>query len=204
MLEKVIKTPKEHIEIHHQESDGWITLAKKQGSFTQYHYRPHEITEELLSEWLGEDVYFSQNTFYKPKRDIFNVRQLRALYVDVDCYLMNYDPKWVVGRIEQILVEDGEIPDPNLIIFSGRGIVVVWFIKPVPYKALPLWQTAQEYFLDKLKDVGGDTKATDASRIFRLAGTTNSNSGEKVTVQYRHDYRYDLKTDIRDKYLPNL
>ncbi|OWZ82632.1 winged helix-turn-helix domain-containing protein, partial [Natranaerobius trueperi] len=42
------------------------------------------------------------------------------------------------------------------------------------------------------------------SRIFRLAGTTNSNSGEKVTVQYRHDYRYDLKTDIRDKYLPNL
>ena len=200
---KIIK-PGEHFEVHHRDSDGWITLARKDNKWRQYHYKPHEITEEVLSQWSGDDFYFSQNTFYKPKRDIYNVRQLKALYVDVDCYLLNFDPGWVAGRIENILVADGEIPAPNLLIFSGRGVIAVWLLEPVPYQALPLWQTAQEYFLDKLKDVGGDPKATDAARVLRVAGSTNSSNGETVTVHHCHDYRYRLKEDIRDVYLPDL
>ena len=58
---------KRHVWFQHRDASGWITLAKKEpgGRWRQYHYQPKELALEL-SKWLGEDVYFSRNTFYKP------------------------------------------------------------------------------------------------------------------------------------------
>lgn len=192
----------QHTQLHHKEADGYITLAAKtDAGFKQYHYKVDELETEL-SKWLGKDVYFSQNTFYKPQRLIENIRQLRSLYADVDCYLLNYDPEWVVGKIDIELVGE-KIPSPNLIIHSGRGIVLVWLIDPVPHKALPLWQTLQNHFLEQLKEVGGDPQASDAARVFRVAGSVNSKNGEVVKVEYRHNYRYVLR-DLQYEYLPKI
>ncbi|GGD29094.1 replication protein [Pontibacillus salipaludis] len=203
MESKSIEEASYHAWFHHGNTDGYITMAKKEsdGAFRQYHYKPNEMAAELTN-WLGEDVYFSQNTFYKPFRRIENIRKLQALYVDVDAYLFNYAPEWVLGKLE-LEVFDQQIPEPNLIIFSGRGIVCVWLIEPVPHKALPLWQAIQNYFCEQLQGVGGDTKALDAARVFRIAGSVNSKSGEYVRAQYRHDYRYPLR-DIQYDYLPEL
>ncbi|GGB69759.1 hypothetical protein GCM10007199_40000 [Fictibacillus barbaricus] len=49
-------------------ADGWTTLAKKtKNCFKQNHYSHEDLALEL-TEMLGEDVYFSQNTFYKPQQ----------------------------------------------------------------------------------------------------------------------------------------
>lgn len=194
-----------HAWFHHYDSDGFITIAKKDptsGVFRQYHYKSPEQLAENLSEWIGDDVYFSQNTFYKPVRRIENIRQLRSLYVDLDFYLFNYDPSWVVGKLETEYFGKS-IPDPNIIIFSGQGIVLIWLIEPVPYKALPLWQAIQRYMLNQLSDLGGDPKAVDAARIFRIAGSRNTKNGAYVRTEYRHEYRYDIH-QIQYDYLPEL
>lgn len=192
----------EHMQFHHEKADGWITLARKvNGKYQQYHYHIEDM-QQKLSEWLGEDVYFSQNTFYKPVRRIENIRQLRALYVDVDHYLFNLDPSWVIGKMELELFGD-KVPDPNIIISSGRGFVVIFLIEPVPYNALPLWQAIEKHISNQFQQLGGDTKATDAARVFRLAGSVNSKSGEEVTVQYRHSHRYELR-QLQHDYLPDL
>lgn len=198
-----IQQAKYHAWFHHHDADGWITIAKKtkNGKFKQYHYQPHEVASKL-SDWLGEDVYFSQNTFYKPQRQIENIRQLRSLYVDLDFYLFNYDPSWVLAKLENEFFRQ-TIPEPNLIIFSGQGMVLIWLLDPVPYKALPLWQAVQDYLLAELSSLGGDSKATDAARIFRIAGSINSKNGAEVKAQFRHDYRYILR-DIQHDYLPDL
>jgi hypothetical protein len=171
-VENLVQAVK-HFHFHHAKADGYITLARKEnGKYKQYHYNPQEAARKL-SEWLGEDVYFSQNTFYKPERLISNIRQLRALYVDVDCYLLNYNPEYVLLLLEDDVFKR-KIPDPSIIIFSGRGIVLIWRIEPVPYKALPLWQAVQNYLCEQVKSFGGDIKALDAARIFRIAGSINS------------------------------
>ena len=194
-----------HILFHHnpQDSDGFITLCKKtkRGSFRQYHYRPHDLAAHL-SEWMGEDIYFSQNTFYKPQRSIENIRQLKSLYVDLDFYIFNYDTSWIIGKLQAEYFSES-VPEPNLIIFSGQGIVLIWLIDPVPYKALPLWQAVQNHFLKQLAPLGGDPRAVDAARVFRLAGTVNSKNDTDVRVEYRHEYRYSLR-DIQFDYLPEL
>lgn len=177
-------------------------MAKKvNGKFVQMHYRPEQLAEHL-SEYMGEDIYYSQNSFYKPQRRIENIRQLRSLYVDIDCHVLQFTPEWVLGKLELEYFRQS-IPEPNLVIFSGRGLVLVWTIEPVPYKALPLWNAVQNYLLEQLKEVGGDPKAIDAARVFRLAGTENSKNGNVVHVEYRHEYRYALR-DIQYDYLPEL
>ncbi len=191
----------EHILRHHSGADGWITLSRKDGDkYIQRHYRVDEL-EDALPEWMGSDTYFSQNTFYRPQRRVENVRQLRALYVDLDSYLLNLVPEWVIGAVEPQFGVD--LPEPNLIISSGRGLVFVWWIDPVPSQALPLWQAVQNYLIKQLQSAGSDARVSDAARILRMAGSTNSKSGQAVTVQYRHDYRYTLR-DIEREYLPEL
>ncbi|MDC3416666.1 replication protein [Aquibacillus salsiterrae] len=202
-IRNAAKQAQYHAWFHHNGADGFITIAKKteQGHFRQYHYKPEELAQQL-TRWLGEDVFFSQNTFFRPKRGIENIRQLRSLYVDLDFYLFNYDPSWVMGKLEHEFYGES-IPEPNLIIFSGQGIVLIWLLEPLPYKALPLWQAVQNYLLAKLQDLGGDPKAADAARVFRIAGSTNSKNGAEVYAEYRHDYRYELR-QIQSDYLPEL
>lgn len=191
---------------HHnpQNTSGWITLAKKDPDtkrFRQYHYQPEELAS-ALSEWMGEDVYYSQQTFYRPARRIDYVRQLRTLYADLDVYNLGLDPEWVLGKLEHEYFRQS-IPEPNMVIFSGRGLVLVWNIEPLPYKALPLWRSVENYFVDTLKELGADTKATDPARIFRLAGSINSKNKADVKAEYRHAYRFDIH-DLQYDYLPEL
>lgn len=197
-----IERARYHVWFHHHDSDGWITVAKKTDhGFKQYHFHPDELAKELTN-WLGEDVYFSQNTFYKPQRSIQNIRQLRSLYVDLDFYLLNYDQSWVIAKLEHEHFKK-DIPEPNILIFSGQGLVLIWLLEPVPYKALPLWQAVQNHFLSVLSDLGGDPRATDAARIFRIDGSINSKNGAEVRAEYRHDYKYELR-QIQQDYLPEL
>jgi hypothetical protein len=90
-----------------------------------------------------------------------------------------------------------------MVIFSGRGLVLVWNIDPIPYMAMPLWRAVENYFMEQLKDLGADPKATDPARIFRLAGTINSKNQAVVKAEYRHAYRYDIH-DLQYDYLPEL
>lgn len=205
-LAEKLDAAQHHILFHHdpQNTDGYVTIAKKDsrtGHFQQYYYRPNALAEHL-THVMGEDVFFSQNTFYRKARRIETIRQLRSLYVDLDFYIFNYDPNWILGKLEQEFYRQ-TIPEPNMIIFSGQGIVLIWMIEPVPYKALPLWQAVQNYLINELKPLGGDPKAADAARVFRLAGSISSKNGNQVNVQYRHDYRYTLR-DIQYDYLPEL
>lgn len=192
----------QHILEHHAGADGWITLSRKEADgYQQHHYRLRELAK-VIPEWLGDDVYFSQNTFYRPSRRIENIRQLRSLYVDVDCYLFNMVADWVIAQMELELFKD-KVPDPNLIIHSGRGLGLVWFLEPVPAQALPLWQAVENYLVKQCRAFGSDARATDAARILRLSGTVNSKNHETVHVQHRHNTRYALR-DIEQEYLPVL
>lgn len=205
-LAEKLDAARHHVLFQHnpQNAKGYVTIAKKDkttGKFTQHFYTPPKLANHL-TDLMGEDVFFSQNTFYRKARRIETVKQLRSLYVDLDFYIFNYTPDQILYWLEQDYFNQS-IPEPNMIIFSGQGVVLIWTIEPVPYMGLPLWQAIQNYFVKQLKPLGGDPKAADAARIFRLAGTISSKNGREVHVQYRHNYQYTLR-EIQEGYLPEL
>jgi len=195
----------EHLILHHGDTEGFITLAQKDenGRFRSWHYKHGEL-EEAISEWHGNDVYFSQNSFFTTRRKIEYLKQLKALYVDIDCYKVPTipSPEWVLGHLE-VEVFGKILPTPNYITFSGRGLVLVWLIEPVSAKELPLWKTLERHFYEQLKYLGSDPASTDPARIFRLAGSTSSKNGNTVRMDVRHHYRYNLD-DLAFDYLPEL
>lgn len=193
---------RKHLFFLHGGSDGWITLAKAEGdAWRQYHYQPEEMVR-VLSDWLGLDTYVLQNTLYKPERRIENIRQFRACYLDLDCYLLNMVPDYVISELEKNYF-GSKIPEPNLLVHSGRGINLIWLIEPVPYAALSLWMAIQNFLANQLKSVGVDSKALDPVRVLRVAGSQNSKNGAGVTVEYRHNHKYTLR-QIQEEYLPAL
>lgn len=197
-----IDKSKEHLEKLHGNSNGYMTVASKNPNYSQWHYKKDELldkTEEIVN---GINDYISQNTFYKPQRRIENIKELRAVYIDIDCYNSKYTKDAVQYFLEHDLY-GYKIPRPNYLIDSGRGIYYIVLIKPVPSMALPLWYAVQRYLFNTLKEFGADANALDPTRVLRIVGTMNSKSGTSVKVLDEYDYEYSLR-EIQEEYLPEI
>lgn len=198
----IISNPEPQIYTLHDNTDGFIALLKKIKAETmQRHYKLPQIAA-YLDEWTEKDCYVSMNTFFTPKRLVTNLREIRAAFVDIDCY----NTEFTAEQIEMRLRADyfgREIPVPNMIIHSGRGLNLVWFLEPMSGLAVDRWGRLQKAIVDKLAEWGADKKATDAARVFRLAGSTNSKNNARVYAEVLHDYRYEF-AEIVDDYFPEI
>ncbi|WP_206001562.1 DNA-binding response regulator [Paraclostridium dentum] len=193
---------KKYVKKIHGNSNGYMTVASKNPNYSQWHYKKEELldkTEEIVN---GINDYISQNTFYKPQRRIENIKELRAVYIDIDCYNSKYTKDAVQYFLEHDLY-GYKIPRPNYLIDSGRGLYYIVLIKPVPSMALPLWYAVQRYLFNTLKEFGADANALDPTRVLRIVGTMNSKSGTSVKVLDEYDYEYSLR-EIQEGYLPEI
>ena len=191
----------DYIDTIHGESKGWITKAEisKQREFSQWHYHVEDL---LKQDFDKEDVYISMSTFYKPMRRIETIKEIGNLFLDLDTYNTKFTKTQILMNLEENYF-NRLIPIPNLIIDSGRGLTLVWSIEKVPYMALPLWKSIQEYLYSQLKEFGADRKALDATRVLRVAGSINSKSGTRVTILEKYEYKYTLR-EIQREFLPDL
>ena len=197
-----IDESRKHLTNLHSDSDGYITIAKKDPDYSQWHYKKDELLESTEDIINDINAYVSQNTFYKPQRRIENIKELRAVYIDIDCYNSKYTKDAVQYFLENDLYGH-KIPRPNYLIDSGRGLYYVILIKPVPSMAMPLWYAVQRYLFNALKQFGADANALDPTRVLRIVGTMNSKSGTCVEVLDAYDYEYSLR-EIQEGYLPEI
>ena len=197
-----IDESRKHLTNLHKGSKGYITVASKAPDYIQWHYKREDLLEKTADIINDINAYVSQNTFYKPQRRIENIKELRAIYIDIDCY----NSKYTKDAVQYFLENDfygSKIPRPNYLIDSGRGLYYVILIKPVPSMALPLWYAVQRYLFNNLKKFGADANALDPTRVLRIVGTRNSKSGTCVEVLDAYDYEYSLK-EIQEEYLPEI
>lgn len=198
-----------NISILHEGDDGYIAIAaKKDKEYVQYHYKVNDLTYNIgKAISLDANIYMTPNSFFMPKRKIENIRKLNALYIDIDYYnienLKTYDHERILAILENDYFGQ-DVPEPSFAIFTGRGLAIYWLIEPVPIKVLPLWNSIQKFFVDKLKDMGADSKSIDGARIMRLAGSINDKTGQRSKLyMYDENLVYTLR-DIQNDYLPQL
>jgi hypothetical protein len=194
------KNKVEYIDKVHGNSKGWITRSCiDENGYSQWHYKYKELKETDLTE---ENIYITLNTFFKPYRRLECIKELNALFIDLDYYKTKFTKEQIIMNLEENYFNK-TIPATNYILDSGRGLALIWLINKVPSKALPLWKAIEEYLYNKLKEFGADRQALDATRILRVPGSINSKSKTVVSIIDEYDYIYDLR-EIQKEFLPEL
>lgn len=148
-----------------------------------------EVCEGLPPD--SRDVFFTPNAFGKHRR-LDCVAQLNALFVDLDPVqpTLFQGRDFLLNSVRNLV--PAVIPEPNILVSSGRGHWLLWLLEPTPPQALPLWIEIENYFVRSLAHLGADPKARDVTRVMRLPGTINSKSGQRVTFEQLHGDRYRL------------
>ena len=187
-----------YINTLHKNSEGFITVAKMKKHWQQYYF---EGINDLSINLNDKDVYISQNTFNNRSRQLIHLKELKALYIDIDCYKVNLSKEATKYFLENDLY--GQIPVPNMLIDSGRGLYYIIFLENTKVEDLPKWQLVERYLYEKLKNLGADNKALDATRVLRVVGSTNSKNNELVKVIDTYDYQYTLD-EIIENYIPEV
>src|SRR5512135_1487893 len=143
----------------------------------------------------NRDTWISQAEFIRPNRRVVYLLRLNLCFVDLDCYKTPWKscPPDTLANLLRGFCQDEDIPDPSLILFSGRGLQVKWlFERPLPRAALPRWNSVQRQLVERLERFGADPGAKDASRLLRLVDTVNTRSGERVRVLWVNESQGEI------------
>jgi hypothetical protein len=156
----------------------------------QHSYRLSDMPQVIEALDPNRDTWISQAEFFRPNRRVVYLLRLNLCFVDLDTYKTPwkvYKPD-VMASVIRGFCQDEDIPEPSLILYSGRGLQVKWlFEKPLPRAALPRWNAIQKQLVASLERFGADPGARDASRLLRLVDTINTRSGERVRVLWVND-----------------
>jgi len=187
---------------HPGDRHGFFSLLFGSHKKTQRSYPLNEMAQVLKLVDYTRDTWISQAEFTVPNRRVVNLARVGLLFVDLD----TYKSEIMKGRTvdEQIATvhfwcADRNIPYPSLVVFSGRGLQLKWFLgNALPRAALPRWNACQKALVDALEPLGADRQARDASRVLRLVASLHSKSGERVEVvdvqgQFDEPVRYDFE-----------
>jgi hypothetical protein len=187
--------------LYAEDLEGYLQLAHipngVKGGFESV-YITGTAVPKSLREIEGEPDYFiTPNSYYIPQRASRNIRHFRSLFIDLD--LTAYSKTEAIYEVA-LLSGQGAIPEPTMIIDSGRGLHLYWRIRHAPMQAAWTWQELQDYLCRQLRYLGADFSATDSARLLRIPGTINSRNSTLCKPVVITDKQYSMR-DLRAQYL---
>lgn len=123
------------------------------------------------------DVYVSMASFLGNRRRNERLARIGCVWVDLDYHRRSGLRDKAAEDVFQLVtyaLKDSNIPWPAWGMATGRGLCLVWLHTWIPKAALPRWAAIQKCLIEALRDFGADKNASDAARVFRVAGTRNS------------------------------
>lgn len=165
-----------------------------------------EVKADKLKFNKFRDYYITANTLKKRDRRAENLFSLKNIVIDIDCH----DPEITNQEREELLEDflwrmyrDCDIPEPNIIHETGRGLQLWWCLNEISGSLLFLYkQTAQKLMnrLNALKNeyeedfapLDIDSASKNAIGFFRLFGSYNSKTEAQGVVTIKRNTRYDL------------
>lgn len=164
----------------------FAVLSRAEGERARQRSYPIENLDWVINNLDPKiDSWISQAEFFKRNRRLVNLLRLQLCFVDLDTHkttIGGHSPQDQAKAVRFYCDSEG-IPQPSLILFSGRGLHVKWLLdSPLPRQALIRWNAVQKHLVEKLSPFGADPGAKDASRVLRIENTINTKSGEIVRV----------------------
>ena len=166
-------------------SCGYFGVARRFGK-DDWRERLYSVdaAEPVVRALAGvEDAYITQATFVRKRRLASLAHTLRCAFTDLDLY--NVNMRADDASVEAVVrhASDVGIPQPSLVVSSGRGLYAKWlFDTPITSTLMPQWNALQATLIGLYRGFGCDPKVRDAARVLRPASSINSKSGATVKV----------------------
>lgn len=190
---------------------GFATFSVLSGVSGQKKQRTYKVTEfhNVIEEYSGRedvDVYITQHQYFRWNRRKASVKRLSTCYVDLDYYrderLKHRSAESLASEVVWFCQEGG-YPEPSVILSSGKGLYLKWYLEGVHSGKMGAWDRLQRELVRTFEHFGADPAARDASRVLRMLGTTNQKNREMVRPlwvnseagQVKH-YRFQELFDI--------
>lgn len=151
---------------------------------------PIERLSGLLNDVQNqEDCFFSVNTFNNWRKTPL-LKTLNACYVDLDWGrpVRSSDQRAIFDTIEA-----AGLPQPGLVIETGRGVHLYWLLEPTPARHLPIWQAIEDRLIEALLPMKADPAVRDCTRMLRLSGSLNGKNGAYVKGELRESRRWSIE-----------
>ena len=197
---------------HIKSSGSYFTFFLKSDEWSMpfsFSTKQSEIPKQLgLINNQDYDIYMTPNSFLKPDRKSENIFNINALYVDIDCHDDNIKvTKEMLTEVTDMLTKhfNVTIPEPTMIVFSGRGMHLYWKIDSAPSQLADYWSGMESNLLNKFSEIlngtpfEADERVKDVSRVLRVPGSYNSKSKSFCTIYMNTRKCYRL-SDIYYKY----
>lgn len=206
--------------------DGYINICirNEHGVFSNLGFvRINQLLEYIakMCVYPSCDYYVSANSFCKPERLKENLFSFNNIVLDIDRHDGKYYPhklsmliEKLVWRLQNDCFTCENIPTPNYVVLTGRGIQLWWALVPSYAAAFNKNITdIRNHFISVIKcflnefeselgmfDV--DNAASSKSEgLFRLPGSFNSKAGQQVETIHLNNSMLDPK-EYRDRVLP--
>lgn len=189
-----LRTPIDHYRalVTDQQHDHllWVK-GRKDKDGREWYKLNNEVAVQELSRYTNEpEIFVTPNEFYG-WRLIRLLSALNAFYVDIDVHDGDGCPvRAAWAAIDKI--SRAHLPEPNMVVYTGRGAHLYWLFERTPKHALPRWQVVQKVLVQL---TAGDTQVLDATRVLRVVGTQNSQadrSRKTVTAEVLNPQRYQF------------
>lgn len=204
---------------------GLICLAKKNDSvLTPICFVRQDQLIEYLSHmeiYLDSSYYISAASFKQLQRSIETIFSYNAIVIDIDCHSDTYTDAdrtelidTFIWRLQNDCLACNDLPNPNYIVKTGRGVQIWWAVTPVfapkfvkcfsdiTNHFIATLQNLVDEFPSELSDLTIDRSAsTNSVGLFRLPGSVNPLTHSRVEVIPISDTRLDMPS-YRDKILP--
>lgn len=146
-------------------------------------YKVDRLEQVLAAVRHAPDTYLSQASFVTARRRVANLSQIRAAWVDLDCYNVGATPSdSYVSEVLAVAREMG-LPQPSYVVRSGRGLYAKWiFDTAVGAANLAQWSELQRTLVAIYRAIGADAKSRDAARVLRALGTINSKADTSASA----------------------
>ena len=167
----------------------------------QSSYRMYQLPQvlKLVAVDDSRDYWITQAIFSAFNRRKVNLASVGTAFVDLDYYnfkhLIEVDSEKVLYLVLDRCKEVG-IPEPSIVVDSGKGLQIKWFHEPLPKKVLPRWEAMQRHLVTLFECLGGDHHARDVSRVLRVVNTVNQKNQNRVEVLWVNN-QFELDEPIK-------
>jgi hypothetical protein len=177
-----LSAPEYVLALHEPEDQIPVLLRNRSRSQTLQRITSAEtIASPDFQRWLrrenrgSSDIFVGMNPLKQgtTSRSKENIREIRHVYLDLDD-----DAPASLARVR----ESSDVPPPNFVLDTSRERhQVIWKIEGADL------EQAETLLRALASEFGGDTAATDATRVLRVPGFTNRKYVEEFSVQAHHE-----------------